>query len=125
MIGEIISHYEILSLLGEGGMGRVYKARDKSLNRFVALKVLPPDKVADAERKRRFILEAQAASALNHPNIVTVHEIGNEQGMDFIVMEYIPGKVLSDLIPPKGQDLGEALGCATQVAAALAAAHAA
>src|SRR6185295_18198880 len=108
MIGETISHYEILSLLGEGGMGRVYKARDKSLNRFVALKVLPPDKVADVERRRRFVQEAQAASALNHPNIVTIYEIGSERGIDFIVMEFIPGKVLSELIPPKGQKLSEA-----------------
>jgi Tol biopolymer transport system component/tRNA A-37 threonylcarbamoyl transferase component Bud32 len=125
MIGQTISHYEILSLLGEGGMGRVYKARDKALNRFVALKVLPPDKVADAERKRRFVQEAQAASALNHPNIVTIYDIGTERGVDFIVMEFIPGKVLSALIPPKGQKLSAALQCAVQVADALAAAHAA
>ncbi|MCX6634254.1 MAG: protein kinase, partial [Acidobacteria bacterium] len=74
MIGRAIAHYEILEKLGEGGMGVVYKARDTHLDRFVAIKVLPPGKVADPERKRRFVQEAKAASALNHPNIVVVHD---------------------------------------------------
>src|SRR5262245_42666362 len=108
MIGRTLSHYEILSLLGEGGMGAVYKARDTALNRFVAVKVLPADKVSDPERKRRFIQEAQAASALNHPNIVTIHDIGNVNGVDFMVMELIPGKMLAELIPPGGQKLEDA-----------------
>src|SRR5262245_41911519 len=123
MIGHKISHYEILSLLGEGGMGVVYKARDTRLNRFVASKILPADRVADPERKRSFIQEAQAASALNHPNIITIHDIDNENGNDFMVMEVVPGKMLSQLIPPHGQKLDAALKYAVQIADGLAAAH--
>src|SRR5271165_2148823 len=74
MVGRTISHYEIIERLGEGGMGVVYEARDTHLDRFVAIKVLPPEKVADAERKRRFVQEAKSASALNHPNIITIHD---------------------------------------------------
>src|SRR6266704_2385476 len=109
MIGRSISHYEIVSLLGEGGMGLVYKARDTRLNRFVAIKVLPADKVADPERKRRFIQEAQAASALNHPGIITIYDIDNQNGTDFMVMEFVRGKMLSELIPAGGQNLDDAL----------------
>src|SRR5512137_2555950 len=102
MIGRAISHYRIIEKLGEGGMGVVYKAHDTHLKRPVALKVLPPDKVADPERKRRFVKEARAASALNHPNIVTIYDIDQAEGVDFIAMEYIAGKTLDDLIPQKG-----------------------
>jgi len=123
MIGHIIAHYEILSLLGEGGMGIVYKGRDIRLNRFVAIKILPADKVADPERKRRFTQEAQAASALNHPNIITIHDIDSENGNDFMVMEVVLGKMLSQLIPTVGQKLDEALKYAVQIADGLAAAH--
>ena len=122
MIGRIIGHYEILEKLGEGGMGVVYKARDASLNRFVAIKVLPAGKLGDPERIRRFTQEARAASALNHPNIITIHEIGCEQGEHFIVMEYVQGKTLDRLIARKGMPVGEVLRLSVQIADALAAA---
>jgi Tol biopolymer transport system component len=125
MVGRTISHYEILEKLGEGGMGVVYKARDTHLDRFVAIKVLPPEKVADAERKRRFMQEAKSASALNHPNIITIYDIARDNGIDFIAMEYVAGKALNQLIARKGLPLGEALKYAVQIADALAAAHAA
>jgi len=92
MVGKTISHYEITEKLGEGGMGVVYKARDTHLDRFVAIKVLPPEKVADPERKRRFVQEAKAASALNHPNIIHIYDIDHQDGVDYIVMEYVEGK---------------------------------
>ena len=125
MIGQTISHYEITEKLGEGGMGVVYKARDSRLKRFVALKVLPPEKVADQERKHRFVQEARSASALNHPNIVTVHDIDQADGIDFIAMEFVEGKTLDELIGRKGLKLNEALKYAIQIADALAKAHAA
>jgi serine/threonine protein kinase len=125
MIGRTISHYEVLEKLGEGGMGVVYKARDSRLKRFVALKVLPPEKVADPERKQRFVQEARSASALNHPNIVTVYDIDQSAGVDFIAMEYVEGKTLDGLIGRKGLKLSEALKYAVQIADALAKAHAA
>ncbi len=125
MIGRTISHYEITEKLGEGGMGVVYKARDSHLKRFVALKVLPPEKVTDPERKQRFVQEARAASALNHPNIVTVHDIDQSDGIDFIAMEYVEGKTLDELIGRTGLKLNEALKYAVQIADALAKAHAA
>src|SRR5215467_10690784 len=125
IIGQRLLHYEIIAKLGEGGMGVVYKARDHHLNRFVALKVLPPGKVADPERKRRFVQEARAASALNHPNIVTIHDIASDEGTDFIAMEYVAGKTLDALILPHGMPLNEALRVAIQVADALAKAHSA
>ena len=125
LIGQQIGSYQILSLLGTGGMGVVYKARDTRLNRSVAIKVLPQDQVIDPERKRRFIQEARAASALNHPNIITIHDIGSEGGIDFIAMEYVAGKTLGQLIPRKGMRLSEALKLAIQMADALAKAHSA
>ena len=125
MIGRTISHYEITAKLGAGGMGVVYKARDSHLKRFVALKVLPPEKVADPERKQRFVREARAASALNHPNIVTVYDIDQSDGVDFIAMEHVEGKTLDELIGRKGLKLSEALKYAIQIADALAKAHAA
>ncbi|MFB3826802.1 MAG: protein kinase [Bryobacteraceae bacterium] len=120
---QALSHYEIVEKLGEGGMGAVYKARDPRLNRFVALKVLHPDRASDLERRRRFIQEAQAASALNHPNILTIYDIGSADGVDFIVMEYIQGRTLDQALPRKGWN--EILSAGIQIADALAAAHAA
>ena len=116
-------HHEIVREIGRGGMGVVYEARDTRLGRPVAIKVLPPDKVADPERKRRFIQEARAASALNHPNIITVHDINSDEGVDFIVMEYVDGKTLDELIPSKGLRSSLALKYAVQIADALAKAH--
>jgi Tol biopolymer transport system component/tRNA A-37 threonylcarbamoyl transferase component Bud32 len=121
--GDLLSHYRVEAKIGEGGMGVVYKARDTHLDRFVAIKVLPPERVADPERKRRFVLEAKAASALNHPNIVTVHDIDHSDGIDFIAMEYVEGRTLDELIGRKGLKLSEALKYAIQIADALAKAH--
>src|SRR5262245_53593317 len=123
LIGQTLGSYEIVSLLGEGGMGVVYKARDTRLNRFVAIKVLPRDKMSDPDRRRRFIQEARAASALNHPNIVTIHDVGSEGSIDFVVMEFAAGKTLDLLIPSKGLRLKVILRIAVQMADALAKAH--
>jgi Tol biopolymer transport system component/predicted Ser/Thr protein kinase len=123
MTGRRILHFDVLEKLGEGGMGVVYKARDTHLDRFVAIKVLPAEKVADPERRRRFVQEAKAASALNHPNIITVHDIAQADGFDLIVMEHVDGKTLDALIPHKGMRLSLALKYAVQIADALARAH--
>ena len=109
MAGQSLSHYRIAEKIGEGGMGVVYKARDSHLDRFVALKILPPEKVADSDRKRRFVQEAKAASALNHPNIITIHDIAQHDGTHFIAMEYVEGKTLDRLIGRRGLPLGKAL----------------
>jgi Tol biopolymer transport system component len=106
-------------------MGEVYKARDSRLDRFVAIKVLPSDKIADAERTRRFIQEARSASALNHPNIVTIYDVGSEHGADFLAMELVDGRTLEDLVPRDGFRIPELLRYAVQAADALAKAHAA
>jgi serine/threonine protein kinase len=119
-----VGHYQILSRLGEGGMGIVYKARDTHLDRFVAIKVLPPELVADPDRKRRFVQEAKAASALKHPNIITIHDIASDNGTDFIVMEYVDGKTLGQTIARRGIKLNEVLKYAIQIADGLAKAHA-
>jgi serine/threonine protein kinase len=104
-------------------MGVVYKARDTHLDRFAALKVLPPEKVSDPERKRRFIQEAKAASALNHPSIITIYNIDRADGVDYIAMEYVAGKTLDELTRRKGMQLSLALKYAVQIADALARAH--
>ncbi len=127
MIGETISHYKILEVLGQGGMGTVYRSLDTHLDRDVALKVLSQEAVANPERKRRFVQEAKAASALSHPNIVTIHDIdavATPRGtVDFIAMEYVRGKTLEQRMGPAGMPLVDVLRCATQIASALAAAH--
>ncbi len=123
MIGKTISHHSIVEKLGEGGMGVVYKARDTHLDRYVAIKVLPAEKVADPDRKRRFVHEAKAASALNHPNIIHVYDIDQAEGTDFISMEYVDGRTLDKLIPPNGMPPSETVKYAVQIADALAAAH--
>ena len=125
MKGKTISHYTIIEKLGEGGMGVVWKARDTELNRFVALKTLPSGRAADGERRARFIQEAQAASALNHPNIITIHDIVHEDGADCLVMEFVGGKTLDQVVPKKGLRLNDVLKYAVQIADALARAHAA
>jgi eukaryotic-like serine/threonine-protein kinase len=125
MIGDILGHYRVLEKLGEGGMGVVYKAQDLHLDRLVALKVLPPEKLTDPARRQRFTQEAKAASALNHPHIITIHDIASDGGIDFIAMEYVAGKTLDQAIPRHGMRLNEALKCAVQMADALAKAHAA
>jgi len=123
MIGKTISHYKILEKLGEGGMGVVYKAQDTKLDRIVALKFLPEHLLCDEEAKKRFVHEAKAASALNHPNITTVHEIDEVDGECFISMEYIEGKSIKELVEKKGLSLEEVLKIAIQVAEGLSKAH--
>jgi serine/threonine protein kinase len=122
--GQEVGSYRIVSPLGAGGMGQVYRAKDTRLGRTVAIKVLAREKVADAEQKRRFLHEARAVSALNHPNIVTLHDIASDSNLDFLVMEYVEGRSLDKRIPQRGLPLKEALGYATQIVGALAAAHA-
>jgi len=124
-VGTQLGPYQILSPIGAGGMGEVYRARDSRLGREVAIKLLPAEKLADPARRARFVQEARAASALNHPHIVTIYEIESADGLDFIVMELVPGKTLDALIPRHGMRLGEALRVAIPLADALAAAHAA
>jgi serine/threonine protein kinase len=116
-------HYLLLEKIGEGGMGVVYKARDTRLDRVVAIKVLPREAVGDAERRRRFIAEAKAASALNHPNIVTIHEVASAGGLYFIAMEFIEGRTLEKLVGPHGLPPEQALLYAVPIAGALARAH--
>lgn len=124
-VGRSIAQYEITAKIGEGGMGEVYAARDTRLNRPVAIKILPQDKLADPDRRRRFLQEAQAASGLNHPNIITVHDLLADSGGDCLVMEYLTGKTLTQAIPPEGLPLREVLSYSLQIADALQAAHSA
>jgi len=123
MIGKTVSHYKILEKLGEGGMGVVYKAKDTKLDRIVALKFLPKHLLCDEEAKMRFVHEAKAASALNHPNITTIHEIDEVEGECFICMEYIEGKSVKELIKEKRFSIENILRIAIQVCEALTAAH--
>jgi eukaryotic-like serine/threonine-protein kinase len=122
--GTRLGPYEVTSQIGAGGMGEVYRALDPRLNREVAIKVLPADRLADESRRQRFLREARAAATLTHPHIITVHEVESADGVDFLVMEYVRGKSLDALIPRTGLRLGEVLRIAIAVADALAAAHA-
>src|SRR5689334_21633740 len=121
-IGQSIAHYTIRGKLGEGGMGVVYKAHDGHLDRTVALKVLPHDKVADPARRRRIIQEAKAASSLNNRHIVTIHDIDTAADVTFIAMEYVAGKTLEEAIRGGRIPLRDRLKYAIQIADALAAA---
>jgi serine/threonine protein kinase len=125
LVGRKLGRYQVISQLGSGGMGAVYLARDMRLKRDVALKVVRPDSLADPHRTQRFIQEARAASALNHPHIVGIHDVDQIDGVDFIVMEYVPGRTLTEVIGHRGLPLTEALAYAIQIADALTAAHAA
>jgi serine/threonine protein kinase/sugar lactone lactonase YvrE len=121
--GDTISHYKLLSALGKGGMGEVYLAEDLRLERRVAIKILLEDVADDEDRVRRFIQEAKAASALNHPNILTVYEIGDHQDTKYIAAEMIDGETLRDRMKRGGMHVDQAIGIAVQAASALAAAH--
>ena len=118
-------HYQVVEKLGEGGMGVVWKARDTHLDRFVAIKVLPAEKLKDSERRRRFTQEAKAASALNHPNIIHIYDIIEADGVPFIAMEYVAGKTLDEIIGRKGMRVPDALRYGIQIADALDKAHSA
>ena len=125
MIGRTISHYQVTERLGSGGMGEIFKARDPRLNRTVAIKALSIEGMGDPDRRRRFIQEAQAASGLNHPNIITIHDIISDAENEYMVMEYVSGKTLSELIQAGGVGVEKTLRYGVQIADALAAAHAA
>ena len=113
-ISETISHYRIISKLGAGGMGEVYLAEDTLLGRRVAIKLLPPDTISDEQARKRLVREARAAATLDHPNICSIHEVGEENGRSFIVMQYIEGETLDLKLKRKPFELKESLDIASQ-----------
>lgn len=124
LMGKTIGHYQIISLVGKGGMGEVYRARDTKLDRDVALKILPEETPADGERMRRFVREAKAASALNHPNVAHIYEIGQAEALSFIAMEYVEGWTLAARINGHPLETSEIVEIGSQIADALDEAHA-
>jgi serine/threonine protein kinase len=120
---KTIAHYRIVEPIGAGGMGAVYKAYDNKLQRVVAIKLLPPEYVSQQDRRRRFFQEARAASALNHPHILTIYEVGEDDGRPYIAMEYVEGETLRQKIKASGLQLRETLDIAIQIATGLARAH--
>src|SRR5438093_2154615 len=121
--GTKLGRYEIRSKIGAGGMGEVYLAQDTKLDRKVALKILPAEVAAHPDRMKRFVQEAKAASALNHPNIITIHEIDETDSINFIATEFIDGETLRQRMRNAPLKLGEVLDVSIQIASALAAAH--
>jgi serine/threonine-protein kinase len=123
MVGRTVAQYQLIEKLGAGGMGEIYRAQDTRLSRVVAIKVLPESYVGDPERRRRFLQEGRAASALNHPNIITIHDVLFEGDTAFLVMEFVSGQTLAELIAAGPMVVPDVLKYATQMADALAAAH--
>jgi len=123
IVGKRLGHYEIVSLLGVGGMGEVYRARDHQLHRDVAIKLILPTMLGDSASRTRLLREARAAAGLNHPNICTIHGVGDSEGEVYIAMELIEGQPLERVIPPDGLPIDEVLRYSLQITDAVAHAH--